>query len=104
MIDWFDTDGRRYILGVPNSPEVGDPRGLTDQESQVVTYVLLGEPSKLIAYRLGLSAARISGLLRSAMHKLGVNSKLDLVRKLGPLGLQRSMRATAAPRSARKDA
>jgi DNA-binding CsgD family transcriptional regulator len=84
MVDWFDTDGRRYILGVPNPPELGDPRGLTDQESQVVTYVLLGETSKLIAYRLGLSAARISGLLKSAMHKLGVDNKLDLVRKLRP--------------------
>ncbi len=85
MVDWFDTDGRRYILGVPNEPDVGDPRGLTQQESQVVTYVLHGDTNKLIAYRLGLSQARISGLLKSAMRKLGVASKLDLVRKLGPV-------------------
>ena len=86
MVDWFDTDGRRYILGLPNLPDVVDPRGLTNQEAQVVTCVLLGDTSKLIAYRLGLSPARISGLLKSAMHKLGVDSKLDLIRKLGPVG------------------
>ncbi len=86
MVDWFDADGRRYILGLPNLPDVVDPRGLTNQEAQVVTYVLLGDTSKLIAYRLGLSPARISGLLKSAMHKLGVDGKLDLIRKLGPVG------------------
>ena len=86
MVDWFDTDGRRYVLAVPNPPEAPDPRGLTEQEAQVVAYVMLGETSKLIAYRLGLSKARISGLLSSAMRKLGVKSKTALVEKLRPLG------------------
>ncbi len=86
MVDWFDTDGRRYVLAIPNPPEAPDPRGLTEQEAQVVAYVMLGETSKLIAYRLGLSKARISGLLSSAMRKLGVKSKTALVEKLRPLG------------------
>lgn len=86
MVDWFDTDGRRFVLAMPNAPECPDPRGLTQQECQVVMYILLGETSKLIAYRLGRSQARVSGLLKSAMHKLGVSSKLALVEKLGPLG------------------
>lgn len=85
MVDWFDTDGRRFVLAIPNPPEVRDPRGLTEQERQVVTYVLLGETNKLIAYRLGLSTPRVSGLLKSASHKLGVKSRTQLVRKLGPL-------------------
>ncbi|MGB8328589.1 MAG: LuxR C-terminal-related transcriptional regulator [Polyangiales bacterium] len=87
LVDWFDKERRRFILAMPNPPEVRDPRGLTEQEAQVVMYTMLGETGKLIAYRLGLSTARVSGLLRSAMHKLGVHSKSALVQKLGPLGV-----------------
>jgi DNA-binding CsgD family transcriptional regulator len=86
VVDWFDTDGRRFVLARPNPPKVFDPRGLSEQECQVVTYVLLGDTNKLIAYRLGLSQGRVSVLLKSAMHKLGVRSKAQLVRKLRPLG------------------
>jgi DNA-binding CsgD family transcriptional regulator len=87
MVDWFDTDGRRFVLARPNPPKVFDPRGLSEQECQVVTYVLLGETNKLIAYRLGLSQGRVSILLKSAMRKLGARSKAQLVQKLRPLGV-----------------
>jgi len=87
MVDWFDTDGRRFVLARPNSPDCHDPRGLTEQECLVVNYLLRGETNKLIAYRLGLSQGRVSGLLKSAMHKLGVKSRVALIEKLGPLGV-----------------
>jgi DNA-binding CsgD family transcriptional regulator len=87
IVDWFDTDGRRFVIAKPNPPRVFDPRGLTEQECQVATYVLLGDTNKLIAYRLGLSQGRVSVLLRSAMHKLGVKSRAQLVQKLAPLGV-----------------
>jgi len=87
VVDWFDSDGRRFVLARPNPPKVFDPRGLSAQECQVVTYVLFGDTNKLIAYRLGLSQGRVSVLLKSAMHKLGVRSKAQLVQKLGPLGV-----------------
>ena len=87
IVDWFDTDGRRFILAMSNRPEARDPRGLTEQESQVVMYVMLAETSKLIAYRLGLSTSRVSALLKSAMYKLSVNSRAELVQKLSPLGV-----------------
>ena len=86
IVDWFDTDGRRFVLAMPNSPGVGDPRGLTEQECQVVSYIVRGDTSKLVAYRLGLSPARVSGLLKSAMHKLGVKSSAGLAQKLRALG------------------
>lgn len=86
LVDWFDTDGRRFILAMPNPPEIRDPRGLTEQERQVVMYAILGESGKLIGYRLGLSKSRVSGLLRSAMRKLGVSSRAALIQKLLPLG------------------
>ena len=91
MLDWFDADGRRYILAVPNPPEVRDPRGLTEQERQVVAYVALGERNKLVGYRLGLSPSRISSLLRRAMRKLGVKSRAALIHKMRPMGFPVAM-------------
>jgi DNA-binding CsgD family transcriptional regulator len=86
VVDWFDTDQRRFVLAIPNPPKVADPRGLTPQECLVVAYVVLGESNKLIAYRLGLSQGRVSGLLRSAIHKLGLKSRAQVVQQIGPLG------------------
>lgn len=86
MVEWFDTDQRRYVLAVPNAPRVFDPRGLTPRESQVVAYASLGDSHKLIAYRLGISRSRVSDALQSAMRKLGVKTQAQLVEKLGALG------------------
>ena len=79
MIDWFDTDGRRFVLAIPNAPKVNDPRGLSKRESQVVTYAGFGDTNKMIGYRLGLSLPRVSLHLRYAMRKLGVRTRAQLV-------------------------
>jgi DNA-binding CsgD family transcriptional regulator len=81
-VDWFDTDGRRFILAIPNSPEVIDPRGLTERERQVVSYAAFGQTNKIIAYRLGLSRSRVSLLLRRAMRKLGTRTRAQLVQRI----------------------
>ena len=85
-VDWFDSDGRRFVLGLPNAPDVTDPRGLTDREMQVVAYVLFGQTNKLIAYNLGLSKGRVSTLLRSAMRKIGVQTRSQLISRLHDFG------------------
>lgn len=82
MVDWFDSDDRRFVLAVPNPPNFGDPRGLTSRELQVATYAALGDPSKLIGYRLGISKATVSRALRVAMHKLSVKTQAQLVEKM----------------------
>jgi DNA-binding CsgD family transcriptional regulator len=82
LLDWFDTDGRRFVIAKPNAPNIGDPRGLTEREAQVVTYAALGETGKIIGYRFGLPTSTVSSLLVSAMHKLGVTSRARLVEKL----------------------
>lgn len=82
MVDWFDTDGRRFVLAIPNSPDITDPRGLSERERQVVTYAVHGQSNKMIAYRLGLSTSRISMLLRSSMRKLGFRTRSQLVKQL----------------------
>jgi DNA-binding CsgD family transcriptional regulator len=81
-VDWFDSDGRRYVLGLPNAPNVSDPRGLTERELQVVSYAMSGQTNKLIAYQLGLSKGRVSALMSSAMRKLGVQTRAQLIKRL----------------------
>ncbi len=82
IVDWFDTDGRRFVLAIPNPPEVTDPRGLSKRESQVVTAAAMGHSNKMIAYRLGLSTSRVSTVLRSAMRKMGVRTRAQLVKRM----------------------
>lgn len=82
MLDWFDSDQRRYVLAVPNPPDVKDPRGLMKRESQVGAYAAIGEHHKLIAYRLGISRSRVTTHLRSAMRKLGVNTDAQLFERV----------------------
>jgi DNA-binding CsgD family transcriptional regulator len=86
MVDWFDTDGRRFVLALPNAPNVSDPRGLSEREGQVVAYAVLGQTNKMIAYRLGLSRSRVSMLLRAAMRKLDVQTRTQLVLKMRDFG------------------
>lgn len=85
-VDWFDSDGRRYVLGLPNPPGVSDPRGLTEREMQVVALVLSGRTNTMIGYNLGLSKGRISTLLKSAMHKVRVRTRAQLISKYHTLG------------------
>jgi DNA-binding CsgD family transcriptional regulator len=94
LVDWFDTDGRRFVVAKPNAPRIKDPRGLTEREAQVATYASLGETCKIIGYRLGLSPSYVSRLLKHAMRKLGVRSQAQLVEKMRWL-------PSAAPSAAR---
>jgi DNA-binding CsgD family transcriptional regulator len=82
LVDWFDSDGRRYMVARRNAPSVRDPRGLTPRERQVVAHTVLGESNKLIAYRLGLSQSTISATLNDALRKLGLSSRTQLVQML----------------------
>ena len=82
MVDWFDSDGRRFVLGIPNAPHVRDPRGLTESEKRVVACTIQGASNKMIAYRLGLSTSRVSLLVRSSMKKLGLRTRAQLVKRI----------------------
>lgn len=85
IVSWFDSDQRRYVLAVPNPPNVLDPRGLTKRESQVAAYAAMGESHKAIAYRLGISPSRVSDALASTMRKLRVKTQPQLVERLRTL-------------------
>jgi DNA-binding NarL/FixJ family response regulator len=103
LIEWFDTETRRFILVRPNPPGVYDTRRLTKQERDVAGYAALGETNKLIAYRLGISSGRVSTVLCSALRKLGFRTRAQLVYCVRGLGLPISFHDLARhePRSRR---
>lgn len=82
LVDWFDTDGRRFVVAVPKPAGHSDPRGLNARERLVATYAAQGESSKLISYRLGVSRQRVSTLLKTVMRKLDVKTQPQLVLKM----------------------
>ncbi len=88
LVDWFDADGRRLILIKLNGSKSGCACGLTVREREVALSAALGESNKITGYRLGISPSRVSTLLRTAMQKLGVRTKAQLVVMVRVLGTQ----------------
>ena len=80
LIDRIDTDGRRYYVAVANPPQGIETRALSALERQIVGMAIAGEPNKVIGYALGLAPSTIGGKLSGAMRKLGVPSRIDLIR------------------------
>jgi len=85
LVDRFDQDGRRFLVAHRNDPHARDPRALTQRERQVLGFVALGQPNKLVAYGLGLSESAVGSHLSTAMAKLGLRSRVELVAWLGRL-------------------
>jgi DNA-binding CsgD family transcriptional regulator len=83
LVERFDSDGRRFMVARRNDPQVTDPRALDLRERQVLAYVAMGHPAKLIAYSLGVSPSSVSTTRRSAMRKLGLQTTADVVRLFG---------------------
>lgn len=79
LVDRFERDGRRYVLARPNDPRPPVSQ-LTHRERQVVAAAGLGHSNKLIAYELGLAPSSVATLLARARAKLGLESRVDLVR------------------------
>lgn len=78
LVDWMDTDGKRFVLARRNRPGTMASGGLTHRELQVATYAALGHSLKLIAYELGLTSATVSLHLKSALRKLGLKTRTEL--------------------------
>ncbi|MBK7395295.1 MAG: helix-turn-helix transcriptional regulator [Myxococcales bacterium] len=83
LTDWFDTDGRRYLLAIPNPPRGEEVEGLSPRETQVAAYLAIGHPLKYVAYELGLSISTVARDAAKAIQKLGLRDRLELSRVLG---------------------
>ena len=71
---------RRVYEIVENAPAARPFRALSRREVDVLAIAARGVPAKLCAYALGLSPATISTVLASAAVKIGVTSRIELVR------------------------
>ena len=96
IVDWFDSEGRRFIIARRNDQLLHRPRGLTRREQQVAMRAALGASSKAISYELGISPSRVSSVLNAAMRKLGVRTKAQLVVMVRTLQAQESRAFRAA--------
>lgn len=83
LVEQWDTDGKRFMLAHKNPEDVRDPRGLTPMETRVVGLAVRGYTDKLIAYHLGTAEGTTSSHLTSALRKLGIANRVELVRRLG---------------------
>jgi DNA-binding CsgD family transcriptional regulator len=80
LLDEFESDGRRYVVAIPNAPR--EPtEALSERESQVVAQVGRGLSNKEIGYLLGLAPSTVATLVARASKKLGVGSRVALVRR-----------------------
>lgn len=84
LVDHQDTDGKRFVLARRNRPGVPDIAALDLRERQVATYAACGFSLKHIGYELGLGVSTVSEKLKSAMRKLRLRSRAELVAVLGP--------------------
>jgi len=85
LVDWTDTDGKRFILAVRNDPDATAPARLTRREAQVATYVAQGHSYKVVAYEMGLSISTIGTHMRQVLRKLGLASPAELTWIYGQL-------------------
>jgi DNA-binding CsgD family transcriptional regulator len=93
VVDVTDTDGKRFLVARVNEPPLKrQAASLSTREEQVASLVGRGHSNKLIAYDLGIKEGSVAGYLSSAMRKLGVQSRAEVIRlfaaKEGPHELQ----------------
>lgn len=78
LVDRFDRDGRRFVVARATSAE--DDGALTLRERQVLASIARGHANKRIALELGVAESTVSTAIREAARKLGVRSRIELVR------------------------
>ncbi len=88
IVDYFDSDQRRFIVAIKNTPCYTDPCGLTTRERQVAEFVGMGRSSKEISYTLGVSHSAITNCTARIQVKLQLASRTELVGFFSPGGLR----------------
>lgn len=71
---------RREYLVVDNAPERQPMRALTKNELDVVSYAARGMPLKMVSYGLGVPLPTVSARLAAAASKIGLATRMELVR------------------------
>ena len=79
LIESFDSDDRRFFLAYPNETVLANPRSLTARERAVVGHVVQGDSNKWIAYQLGIRPSTVARHLTSALRKMGLGQRHELI-------------------------
>ena len=80
LVDHFDTDGKRFLLAMKNTPTVDKRGDLSPRERRVCALAAMGHRDKEIAYMLGVSLASVTASIHRARVKLGVKTRSELAR------------------------
>ena len=94
LVERFESDGRRLMLARKNGPLTRPLRALNERERKVVALLALGHSLKLCAYELGRAESTTSQLAQSAMRKIGVVNRADLVEIYGAIVQTRDCAST----------
>jgi DNA-binding CsgD family transcriptional regulator len=79
LVERFESDGRRVLVARRNEPPARALRALDERERKLIALLAVGHSLKLCAYELGQPESTTSKMARSAMRKLGLLSRDELV-------------------------
>ena len=94
IVQMMEHADRRYLLMRPPSPEQIARAGLTEREREVASHAASGASIKAIALDLGLASSTVCAHLGSALRKLGLRDRAELL-SLHPDSHALSLQATA---------
>lgn len=83
IVERTESDGRRYLLARRNEPGTPDPKALAPAERHVLAYAAMGHSNKYIGYVLGVATSTVSSRLASAIRKLGLRSRREVIEMFG---------------------
>jgi DNA-binding CsgD family transcriptional regulator len=79
LLGSHDHDGRRHLL-LRRNPELHDLACLSSREREILRRACRGHANKAIAYELGLSPSTVASHLARARRKLGVTTRVALMK------------------------
>lgn len=83
IVDSIERDGKRLVLARKNPISRAEVFALTEAERDVVWLTSLAHSYKYIAYELGITPSTVHRRLASALRKLRLRTRADLLRALG---------------------
>ncbi|MCU0698204.1 MAG: LuxR C-terminal-related transcriptional regulator [Myxococcaceae bacterium] len=83
IVDWVDTDSRRFVVAHQNRFSSRSLRALAPREVDIAEYLVQGRSTSEIAYALGLQVGTVSRATRTLLRRLGVKSRADLAALFG---------------------
>lgn len=78
VVDWIDTDGKRFVVAHENPMPRGSLRALGPREAQVAERMVEGRSNSEIGYLLGLAPGTVNRIARDVLAKLGGARRADL--------------------------